>query len=208
MKKGRMREYLRIYSHYSLLSILHLFLLWVRTKIFYPKARLIRRPFYMRGRSRITWGRGFTTGVGVRIDSFTESCSSNNLITIGHNVQLNDYVHIAAIQRVVIGDDVLVASRVFITDHNHGCYGSEKIHSNPHGKPADRPLVSAPVVIESNVWIGESVTILPGVTVGFGAVLAAGAIVTKNVPPKSIVAGNPAKVIKTFNENTERWESV
>ncbi len=54
-----------------------------------------------------------------------------------------------------------------------------------------------PVVIEDDVWIGSRVTILPGVTIGRGSVVGAAAVVTKDVPPYSVVAGNPAKVVKT-----------
>ena len=60
--------------------------------------------------------------------------------------------------------------------------------------------------IENNVWIGENVSILPGVEIGENAILGANSVITKNVPKDSIVAGNPAKVIKVYNKNTGKCE--
>lgn len=60
----------------------------------------------------------------------------------------------------------------------------------------DRPLTTAPITICDGVWIGARATVLPGVTIGEGAVVAANAVVTKDVPPWVIVGGNPAKIIK------------
>lgn len=60
---------------------------------------------------------------------------------------------------------------------------------------------SAPIIIEDNVWIGERAIILKGVTIGMGAIVATGAIVTKDVPPYSVVAGNPAKIVKDISTN-------
>ncbi|MBL4677498.1 MAG: hypothetical protein JKY70_15040 [Mucilaginibacter sp.] len=63
-----------------------------------------------------------------------------------------------------------------------------------------------PVIIEDNVWIGETVSVLPGVTIGKGSIIGASAVVTKNIPPYSIAVGNPAKVIKTYNFESNSWE--
>jgi lipopolysaccharide O-acetyltransferase len=180
--------------------------MWVRTKLFYKNARLIRFPFYLRGRHNIFWGNNFTTGVGVRMEAY--SSSNKVIVNIGKNVQLNDYVHIAGINNVSIGDNVLIASRVFISDHNHGCYKDPGLHSKPEEIPKNRPLFAKPVLIESNVWIGEGVFILPGVKIGFGSIVAAGSVVTKDIPQSSIAAGNPAKIIKKYNTKTHKWQSV
>lgn len=176
------------------------------TKICYRPARLIRLPVFIRGRSRIVWGAGFTTGVGIRIDALGES--NEVQVQIGENVQLNDYVHIAAIERVIIGNDVLIASKVFISDHNHGKYGGHGEHSNPAIPPALRALVSSPVVIEDRVWLGEHVNVLPGVRIGQGSVVAAGAVVTNDLPANVIAAGVPAMVIKRYDHDSASWVSV
>ena len=79
-----------------------------------------------------------------------------------------------------------------ITDNSHGDTSID-IRSYP---PISRPLVSkGKVVIGENVWIGDKATILPGVSIGDGAVIGANAVVTKDVPPYSVVVGNPAKII-------------
>jgi lipopolysaccharide O-acetyltransferase len=197
---------MNIMRRYGFFGSLSLFLDLLRTWIFYPNARLIRRPFYIRGAERISIGRNFTTGVGVRLETIgggKELC-----LVIGDHVQLNDAVHIGAIERVEIGDHTLIASRVFISDHNHGIYDVRNVDSIPGVPPINRPLISSPVKIGCNVWIGEQVCILPGITIGDGAIIGAGSVVTKDVPERSIVAGNPAKVIRVFDESIGEWRRV
>lgn len=152
-------------------------------------------------------GEGLTTGVRVRLDAFAPS-GSQLVLRIGRDVQLNDAVHIGAIEYVEIGAHTLIASRVFISDHNHGNYDVSNLKCYPDVPPIDRPLVSKPVKIGCNVWIGEQVCILPGVTIGDGAIVGAGSIVTKDVPARSIVVGNPAKVIRIFDESVCEWRRV
>jgi acetyltransferase-like isoleucine patch superfamily enzyme len=132
------------------------------TKMRFRNARIVRRPVYIRGRRWIKIGYGFTTGRALRMEAFPADSSNRIRIEIGDHVQLNDYVHIAAIDYVHIGNHVLIASKVFISDHNHGKYSGEGQES-PLVPPVTRALHSKPVVIEDNVWIGEFVSILPGV---------------------------------------------
>jgi len=119
--------------------------------------------------------------------------------------EINDYVHIGAINSVTIGNNVLIASKVFISDHNHGFYGIDGKHDHPDTIPKDRELSCAPVVIGDNVWIGEFVSVLPGVTIGDGSIIGSMSVVTKNIPPYSIAIGSPAKVIKQFDATTKTW---
>jgi lipopolysaccharide O-acetyltransferase len=172
------------------------------TRVFLRPASLVRLPIFIRGRRRISWGRGFVTGYFVRIDAF----GHKSRIRIGQDVQVNDAVHIGAIESVDIGDRVLIASRVFITDHNHGDYGRTE-NSSPDVAPALRPLYARPVRIEDDVWIGEAAVILPGVTVGRGCVIAANAVVTVDVPPMSVVAGVPARVVRSYDPSSRQWRS-
>jgi len=153
---------------YGIIGFIQLIFFKLRTKLLFKNARIIRFPFRVRGRELIQVGDGFTTGFNCRFDAF----SSNNLkkiITIGKNVQINDYVHIGAIENIEIEDNVLIASKVFITDHNHGSYSGAN-HDLPNTEPGKRPLYSQPVKICKNVWIGEFVSILPGVTIGEGSI--------------------------------------
>lgn len=115
-------------------------------------------------------------------------------ITIGKECSFSSYNHITCINKIHIGNNVLTGKWVTITDNNHGTTDKETLTV----PPTKRPLHSkGPVIIGDNVWIGDKATILPGVTIGDGAVIAANSVVTKDVPAYSIAAGNPAKIIKT-----------
>jgi lipopolysaccharide O-acetyltransferase len=195
-------NYLR---NYGLLGTLRLIRDVIFTKLFFSRnARIVRMPVYIRGKKNILVGKAFTTGTSVRLDAFSKF--DKPIMIFGDYVQLNDGVHITAIEHVEIGSNTLIASRVFISDHNHGRYNLEDVNSLPEIPPINRPLVSIPVKIGCNVWIGEQVCILPGVTIGDGAIVGAGSVVTKDVPARSIVAGNPAKIIRIFDINLGLWK--
>lgn len=181
------------------------FISFLSTKLFYTSSRIIRLPIYVRGGKYISWGKKLTTGRRCRFDVFYPK--NQYCIKFGSNIQINDDVHIGAVESVEIGDDTLIASKVFITDHNHGKYRG-KDQDRPDSIPADRPIVSAPVKIGKNVWIGEFVAILPGVTIGDGAIIGTMSTVTSNIPQNSIAVGSPAKVIKTFCEEKQEWIKV
>lgn len=171
------------------------------TKLAHPQARIIRRPAYIRGVGSIRIGRGFTSGPGLRIDCFEAQAS----VTIGMDVQLNNNVHLGARDSIVIGNRVLIASNVFISDHAHGVYSGDGAHSSPLEPPAQRVEPRAPVEIGDDVWLGEHVCVLAGVHIGRGTVVGAGSIVTESLPPYSIAVGTPARVIKRFDFASERW---
>lgn len=196
----------KIIRSYGLLGFIRLIYWLLLTKLFYRPARLMRQPAYIRGRMSIRWGTGFTTGVGTRIDALGSPHEIQ--VQIGERVQLNDYVHIAAVESITIGNDVLIASKVFISDHNHGLYAGPEEQSQPLMAPASRELVSAPVVIGDRVWLGEHVCVLPGVHIGSGTVVAAGAVVTQDLPENVIVAGVPARVIKRYDSEMLAWVKV
>lgn len=129
-----------------------------------------------------------------------DSCNNNYNphIIIGNNCHIGEYTHITAINSIIIGDGVLTGRYVYISDNNHGNTDIDSLHL----APLERELCSkGPVIIEDNVWIGDKVAILSGVTIGKGSIIAANAVVTKDVPPYSIVGGIPAKIIKTYNDN-------
>ena len=192
---------------YGILGLARLAKNWLLTKLFFSSARLVRFPIYIRGRSFIKIGYGLTTGVNVRLDAIAP-CGSPPVLHIGKHVQINDSVHIGAIERVVIGDHTLIASRVFISDHNHGNYHIQGYGSGPDIPPASRPLSSKPVHIGRNVWLGEQVCILPGVTIGDGVIVGANSVVTHDIPSNSIAAGNPARLIRVFDTATQSWKRI
>ena len=108
-------------------------------------------------------------------------------ILVGKNVFINHACSFLDIGGITIEDDVQIGPRVNLTSENHPL------------DPADRKtLLLGPIIIKRNAWIGAGATILPGVTVGQNAVVAAGAVVSRDVPPNTVVAGIPAKVLKRF----------
>lgn len=119
-------------------------------------------------------------------------------ILIDDKCQFNDFIHITACNEIIIHKHVRTGKFVTITDNAHG-------HSNYASMslpPNQRPIVSkGKVVIEENVWIADKVTICSGVTIGRCSIIAAGAVVTKNIPPYSIAAGVPAKVVRQIQKD-------
>jgi lipopolysaccharide O-acetyltransferase len=178
------------------------------TRVRFPGARVIRRPAYIRGVRWIALGERFTCGRGLRMDALGYPSTQGPLIRIGSDVALNDYVHIGAACSVSIGDRVLIASKVFISDHNHGSYGNGGIHTDPRIPPEMRDLMASPIVIEDDVWIGECVSVLPGVRIGKGSIVGTMSTVTRDIPPYSVAVGSPARVVKRFNFDNGTWEKV
>jgi lipopolysaccharide O-acetyltransferase len=192
---------------YGILGTIKLVQSLLYTKLFFSNARLIRLPFDIRNKRYIKIGDHFTTGFGCRIEAFPLKDSSEICIEIGENVQINDFVHIGAVGSIKIGDNVLMASKIYISDHNHGSYDNH-LSDHPLSIPIDRLPICKPVEIGNNVWLGESVCVLPGVTVGEGSVIGAMSVVTKNIPAYSIAVGNPARVVKQYNFQNKNWEKI
>lgn len=148
----------------------------------------------------MSYGRGLTLGYGCRFDLGGEGVS----LKFGNNCKLNDRVHIVAHEAVSIGDNVLMASNIFISDTSHGSFVENP--SRPYEAPDERILVTKPVEIGDNVWIGEGVCIMPGVSIGSGCTIGANAVVTKSVPDNSVVAGVPARTVRSWSEATKTWQ--
>lgn len=198
---------MKLLKNYGLLGVIKLGISFVRTKLLFPDARIIRFPIDVRGKKFIQISEGFTTGVGCRIEAYPEDHQSKTLF-IGKDFQMNDYVHITAMESVKIGNNVLLASKIYISDCAHGSYSGDKYDSHPDSAPDKRPLFSKPVSIEDNVWLGEFVSVLPGVTIGKGTIVGANSVVSKSLPPYVIAVGTPAKPIKQFNFTTNNWEKI
>ena len=117
-------------------------------------------------------------------------------LLIGANCQFGAMNHITCSNSVIIGDNVLTGKWVTITDNSHGKTTFEDMQKSP----MERDVVSkGPVKIGNNVWIGDKVTILPGVTIGNSAIIGANSVVTHDVPEFSVACGNPAIIIKKIN---------
>ncbi len=111
-------------------------------------------------------------------------------ISIGDRCTIMYRFQCNAAQSVRIGQDVLIASNVLITDSDHVVEAGVPTARNPK-------LVTQPVCIEDNCWLGQNVVIVKGVTVGHDSVVGANSVVTHNIPPYSVAAGNPARVVKS-----------
>lgn len=142
---------------------------------------------------------GKNTGVGKHCilecwDHYMNKFFKPQLI-IGKECWLGEYTHITCANQIIIGDGLLTGRFVLISDNNHGFGKSYELAM----RPQKRELSSKGIIkIGDNVWIGDKATILSNVSIGDGSIVAANSVVTKNVPPYSVVAGNPARVIKTF----------
>lgn len=131
--------------------------------------------------------RKFSLGDYSVIESF--ACINNAVgdVVIGDHTRIG--LHNTIIGPVTIGCHVNLAQGITVTALNHNFEASDK-------RIDEQGVSTTPVIIEDDIWIGANAVILPGVTIGNHSVVAAGAVVTKNVPPHSLVAGVPAKIIK------------
>jgi len=112
-------------------------------------------------------------------------------LEIGTNTFINYGCSIAANQKISIGPDCSIGTYGIILDNNYHRIEPDHRYEVPE---------SAPVILESRVWLGARVIVLPGVTIGAGSVIGAGSIVTRDIPPLSLAVGNPARVIKKLTD--------
>ena len=131
--------------------------------------------------------RKFSLGDYSVVESF--ACINNAVgdVIIGNHTRIG--LHNTIIGPVKIGNNVNLAQGITVTALNHNFSDSNK-------RIDEQGVSTSPVIIEDDVWIGANAVVLPGVKIGNHCVIAAGAVVTKDVPPHSLVAGVPAKVIK------------
>lgn len=114
-------------------------------------------------------------------------------ISIGNNCSFGENNHITSTNSISIGDGFLSGKWVTITDNSHGATDLDTLYIAPH----NRQIYSkGPVVIGKNVWVGDKATILPGVTIGDGVVIAANTVVSCDVPPYCVAVGSSCKILK------------
>ena len=186
---GRRLRFLRYVLNYSCFTAMYS---WQFGK-FGKESKIVGAPDELRMGGNISVGDYCRLGRHLLLRCFKIS-DIEPAIEIGTQVNIGDYSTLSCCNRIVLGNGVRLGRMVMITDNAHGHTDSiEELSISP----IDRPLVSkGPVIIERNVWIGEKATILPGVSIGEGSIVAANAVVTKSVPAYCIVAGCPARIVK------------
>jgi len=170
---------------------------------------LIRMPSMFHHPERLFVGSATTIHPYCRIEIVTENPhlegpplpERDARIEIGDRVVINSFAHFGAMQRIVLGDDVGIASGVCIEDHQYEYEEASDVI--PLKK---QPFRVAEVIIEDGVMIGEHATVLAGVRIGRNSWVGANSVVTRDVPAYSVVAGVPARVIRRRDSVTGEWE--
>lgn len=192
-------------NRYSLYEFLRLGVYYFTTKIFYPRAKMVCYPLYMRGKKSLVYGDGLNIGYGCRFDLLN---TEKKTLFIGENCEFGDYCHVVALEKVTIGNNFLCASKVFISDNSHGRYDESENCSSPFTPPNEREIVTNPVVIGDNVWVGDNVVIMGGAKVGNGCIIGANSVVKSEIPDNCMVVGAPARIVKRYNESLKCWERI
>ncbi len=130
------------------------------------------------------------------------SCTINNGVG---DVIIGDRSKIGIANVVIgpinIGNDCIFAQNIVLSGLNHG-------YEDVNLPPENQSVTTSAINVEDEVWIGANAVVVAGITIGKHSVVAAGSVVTKNVPPYSVVGGNPAKVLKQYNSETKKWERI
>lgn len=168
---------------------------WLKSEFkSFGKKSVVDRPLTLRGGKYISIGKNVLIGRHIVITAWDNTgLEKKPELIIEDNVEIGDYSHITCANKITICSGVLTGKRILITDNSHGEFSLEQLRIDPKLRPV---ISKGPVYIGKNVWIGEKASIMPGVTVGEGAIIGANAVVTKDVPPYTLVAGTPAKIIK------------
>lgn len=188
-------------SWYCCLNGLPINFSWkIKGRFFIKRTSLVSRLRNLNRKSgRIIIGKSFycnnklkSNSVGVFQPCFFNISNFESEILIGDNVGISGST-INATKQVVIGNNVLIGSGCLITDtDSHPLYWEDRFRND------NTKIKSEPILIEDNVFIGARSIILKGVTIGEGAVVGSGSVVSKDVPAYAVVCGNPAKIVKTL----------
>ena len=146
----------------------------------------------------VPWNK-FSIGEESTIEDFSAINNGVGDVIIGDRTRIG--LSNTIIGPVKVGNDVRLAQNIVLSGLNHNY---AKINSPIH----EQGVSTKPIVIEDESWIGANVVVLPGVTLGKHSIVAAGSVVTKDIPNYSIAAGNPARVLKQYNFKTKIWERV
>lgn len=177
------------------------------------KLRSIFLSFYYGFNKKVTFGKDvrivnpqyIELGSNIVLDDGCELCVLQTIphivprLKIGHDVLIGKGCRIGCDNSIVIGDNVLFAPNVHISDRNHS-------YENINTPISKQPISThGPVIIKEETWLGYGCQIMSGVTIGKHCVIAAGAIVVKDIPDYCIVGGNPARILKRYDKETGIW---
>jgi len=141
----------------------------------------------------------FSLGSKSTIEDFSTINNGVGDVIIGDNTLIG--MSNVIIGPITIGDNVIFAQNIVASGLNHE-------YTDVNTPIHEQKILVSPIVVEDDCWIAANSVITAGVTIGKHSVIAAGAVVTKNIPPNSVAAGNPAKVIKQYDATTRQWVKV
>lgn len=207
-----------IHAHESLYGLAQLIISKIVQKIVIAKNFFLYGPpsLYVRGRTIIRGSKHLHRKGSIHIfgNAWLEAVYEYKgkkyepRVELGANLLCSGSLHISCIKYISIGNNVLIGTNVYIGDHLHGYYGHDQQipASHPNEPPHERILFSkGDVVIGSNVWIGNNVVILSPSYISSGCIIGANSVVVGNFPSNSIIAGSPARIIKSFNTDSQSW---
>ena len=143
--------------------------------------------------------KSFRIGSNSIIEDFATINNGVGDVEIGNNCGIG--ISNVIIGPVKMGNYVMLAQNIVISGLNHG-------YEDISLPPRVQPVITKQITIEDNVWVGANSVITAGVTIGKHAIIGAGSVVTKNIPPYSVAVGNPARIIKNYNFETNSWQKV
>ncbi|APZ45112.1 acetyltransferase [Polaribacter reichenbachii] len=146
----------------------------------------------------VPWNK-FEMGEDSTIEDFSAINNGVGSVIIGDRTKIG--LSNTIIGPVRIGNDIRLAQNITLSGLNHN-YEDVNLPIHVQG------VSTSPIVIEDDSWLGANVVVVAGVTIGKHSIIAAGSIVTKNIPPYSVAVGNPARVLKQYNHQTKVWEKV
>ena len=141
----------------------------------------------------------FILGIRSTIEDFSVINNGVGDVVIGNNTLIG--ISNTIIGPVTIGNNVILAQNVTVSGLNH-------LYENPDISIREQDVITAEVIIEDDCWIAANSILTAGITIGRHSVVGAGSVVTKSIPPYSVAAGNPARVIKQYNFDTKQWMRI
>jgi len=156
----------------------------------------IGTPIYINGFNKLQFGRKVRIYPNARIEAL-----GKGLICIGDDVSIGQCLHLISAEKVVIGERSTLSANVFITDVDHE-YDAIDVHI------MDQPLIKTPTIIGPNCFLGYGAVLRAGTRLGKQCIVGANAVVKGDFPDYCVIAGNPAKIIKKYNEVSQLWEKV